>query len=104
MTKVALLIGVGHYEYPDDLKPLVSASKDVAAMQRILLNAQMGEFTEVIPLIAPDPMQMQEAIETLYRDRVKDDLVLLFFSGHGIKDDSGKSFPSGSPVKPQKAN
>jgi Caspase domain len=59
-------------------------------MQRILLNAQVGEFSEVIPLIDPDPMQMQEAIETLYRDRDKNDLVLLFFSGHGIKDDSGK--------------
>jgi len=90
MAKVALLIGVGNYEHPDALKPLVSAPKDVAAMQRILLNAQMGEFSEVIPLIDPDPMQMQEAIETLYRDRAKDDLVLLFFSGHGIKDDSGR--------------
>ncbi|XHX77078.1 MAG: caspase domain-containing protein [Stenomitos frigidus ULC029] len=92
MTKVALLIGVGNYEHPDALKPLVSAPKDVAAMQRILLNAQMGEFSEVTPLIDPDPMQMQEAIEALYRDRAKDDLVLLFFSGHGIKDDSGKLY------------
>jgi GUN4-like/Caspase domain len=92
MAKVALLIGVGNYEHPDALKPLVSAPKDVAAMQRILLNTQMGEFSEVTPLIDPDPMQMQEAIETLYRDRAKDDLVLLFFSGHGIKDDSGKLY------------
>jgi len=92
MAKVALLIGVGNYEHSDDLKPLVSAPKDVAAMQRILLNAQMGEFSEVIPLIDPDTMQMQEAIETLYRDRAKDDLVLLFFSGHGIKDDSGNLY------------
>ncbi len=92
MAKVALLIGVGNYEHPDAVKPLVSAPKDVAAMQRILLNAQMGEFSEVIPLIDPDPMQMQDAIETLYRDRAKDDLVLLFFSGHGLKDDSGKLY------------
>ncbi|MGL5058452.1 MAG: caspase, EACC1-associated type [Microcoleus sp.] len=92
MAKFALLIGVGHYEHPDYLKPLVSAPKDVNAMQRILLNPEMGNFTEVIPLIDPEPMQMQEAIETLYRDRAKDDLVLLFFSGHGIKDDSGKLY------------
>jgi len=92
MAKVALLIGVGNYEHPDAVKPLVSAPKDVAAIQRVLLNPQMGEFSEVIPLIDPDPMQMQEAIETLYRDRAKDDLVLLFFSGHGIKDDSGKLY------------
>ena len=92
MVKVALLIGVGNYEHPDHIKPLVSAPQDVAAMQRILLNPQMGDFSEVIPLIDPDPMQMQEAIETLYRDRGKDDLVLLFFSGHGLKDDGGKLY------------
>jgi tetratricopeptide (TPR) repeat protein len=33
---------------------------------------------------------MQEAIETLFSGRTKDDLVLLFFSGHGVKDDQGK--------------
>jgi len=92
MAKVALLIGAGNYEYPDDVKPLVSPPKDVAAMQRILSNPQMGDFSEVISLIDPDPMQMQEAIETLYRDRAKDDLVLLFFSGHGLKDDGGKLY------------
>jgi len=69
MAKVALLTGAGNYEHPDDVKPLVSPPKDVAAMQRILLNPQMGDFSEVIPLIDPDPMQMQEAIEALYRDR-----------------------------------
>jgi uncharacterized caspase-like protein len=89
MAKVALLVGVGNYEHSTDLKPLASASKDVAALQRVLLNPNMGGFSEVVPLTDPDPMQMQGAIESLYRDRTKDDLVLLFFSGHGIKDDRG---------------
>jgi uncharacterized caspase-like protein len=35
---------------------------------------------------------MEEAIETLFFNRQKDDLVLLYFSGHGIKDDSGRLF------------
>lgn len=33
---------------------------------------------------------LEEAIDTLFRDRQKDDLVLLYFSGHGIKDETGK--------------
>ncbi|RCJ41645.1 hypothetical protein A6769_01675 [Nostoc punctiforme NIES-2108] len=33
---------------------------------------------------------LQEAIETLFSDRSKDDLVVLYFSGHGIKDENGK--------------
>ena len=35
---------------------------------------------------------MQEAIEMLFSERTKDDLALLFFSGHGIKDDAGRLY------------
>lgn len=33
---------------------------------------------------------MEEAIETLFSGRQKDDLVLLYFSGHGVKDEAGR--------------
>ncbi len=92
MAKVALLVGVGNYDRLEDLKPLASALKDVEAMRRILQNSEMGEFAEVMPLIDPDPMQFQGAIESLYRDRDKTDLLLLFFSGHGIKDEQGNLY------------
>ncbi|MEE4247527.1 MAG: caspase family protein, partial [Kangiellaceae bacterium] len=35
---------------------------------------------------------MQEAIEGTFSGRKKDDLVLLFFSGHGVKDSNGKLY------------
>jgi hypothetical protein len=35
---------------------------------------------------------MEEAIETVFFNRQKDDLVLVYFSGHGIKDDSGRLY------------
>ncbi|MEG3955069.1 caspase, EACC1-associated type [Microcoleus sp. herbarium2] len=90
MTKVALLIGVSEYE--PGLNPLSAAVKDVAAMQRVLLDPEMGGFDQVKPLTNPDPQVMQYEIETLFSGRDKDDLVLLFFSGHGIKDDSGRLY------------
>jgi uncharacterized caspase-like protein len=86
MAKFALLIGVSEYE--PGLSPLPAAVKDVAAFQRILQDAEMGGFDEVKTLINPDPQSMQYAIETLFTGHSKDDLELLFFSGHGIKDDS----------------
>jgi uncharacterized caspase-like protein len=86
MAKFALLIGVSEYE--PGLNPLPAAVKDVAAFQRILQDAEMGGFDEVKTLINPDPQTMQYAIETLFTGHSKDDLELLFFSGHGIKDDS----------------
>jgi uncharacterized caspase-like protein len=86
MAKFALLIGVSDYQ--PGLNPLPAAVKDVAALQRIFQDSEMGGFDEVKTLINPDPQAMQYAIETLFSGHSKDDLELLFFSGHGIKDDS----------------
>jgi uncharacterized caspase-like protein len=44
----------------------------------------MGGFDEVNPLIDPDPVTMQIAIGKLLRGCKREDLALLFFSGHGI--------------------
>lgn len=90
MKKVALLIGVSNYQ--PGLNPLPSAEQDVRELQRVLQNPEIGGFDEVTPLLNPDLMKMQEAIEALFRERERDDLILLFFSGHGIKDDAGKLY------------
>ena len=90
MAKVALLIGVG--EYGLGLNPLPSAVKDVEAMQRVLQHPEMGQFDQVKALTNPAPQEMQEEIETLFANRNKDDLILLFFSGHGVKDDSSRLY------------
>ena len=90
MAKVALLVGVGEYEL--GLNPLPAAVKDVDALQRILKDSEMGNFDEVKVLINPDRQVMEYEVETLFSGRSKDDLVLLFFSGHGIKDDSNNLY------------
>ncbi|MBD2412402.1 substrate-binding domain-containing protein [Nostoc calcicola FACHB-3891] len=90
MAKVALLIGVSEYE--PGLTPLPAAIKDVEAMQRVLLHPDIGSFDDVKLLVNPQRQAMEEAIENLFAGRPKDDLVLLFFSGHGIKDEGGKLY------------
>ncbi|WP_138501573.1 caspase domain-containing protein [Nostoc sp. PA-18-2419] len=90
VAKVALLIGVSEYE--PELNPLPAAVKDIEALQRVLKDREMGGFDEVKVLPNPDRQQMESEIETLFSGRTKDDLVLLFFSGHGIKDDAGKLY------------
>ncbi|PSR16648.1 Clp protease [filamentous cyanobacterium CCP3] len=90
MAKLALLIGVS--EYAQGFNALPAAAKDVEAMRRVLLHPEMGGFDSVQPLINPDLGAMQEAIEVLFKNRQRDDLVLLFFSGHGVKDASGKLY------------
>ncbi|MCL1469370.1 caspase, EACC1-associated type [Argonema antarcticum] len=88
--KVALLIGVS--EYGEGIPPLSAPPNDVAAMKRVLENHQMGQFDEVETLIDPELVQMTKAIQKLFKSCGKDDLVLLFFSGHGITDDDNKLY------------
>jgi formylglycine-generating enzyme required for sulfatase activity len=108
MAKVALLIGVS--EYKPGFDPLPAAVKDVEAIRRVLLNPEMGDFAleDITVLKNPQPLQMQYAIYNLFTNRQNDDLVLLYFSGHGIKDESGRLYlascetykENGSLVKP----
>ena len=94
VNKVALLIGVSEYE--PDLNPLPGSVKDVDAMLRVLVNPEMGGFAEtnITVLKNPQRQEMENAIYRLYADRHRDDLVLFYFSGHGIKDEKGNLYLS----------
>jgi hypothetical protein len=97
MSKCALLVGVSNY--PPGLNALPSAIRDGEAMQTVLQSPEIGKFDEANLITDPNTLQMQEAIETLFSGRKKDDLVVLFFSGHGIKDNSGKLYLATSITK-----
>lgn len=90
MAKVALLIGVSDYQF--GLNPLPAAVRDIQAIQQVLKHPDMGGFDQVQVLSNPDPLTMQESIEALFGERSKEDMTLLFFSGHGVKDDRGRLF------------
>ena len=86
--KVALLIGVSQYEA--GLPPLPAAPHDVEAMRTVLQDPKIGGFNGVETLINPDPNKMRLAINRLFASCQKEDLAVLFFSGHGITDDDGR--------------
>lgn len=92
MAKIALLIGVSEYE--PGLDGLPSAVNDVTAMQQVLTNPEMGEFAAdaVTVLQNPSRQTMETAIYNLFANRQKEDLVLLYFSGHGVVDDGGEFY------------
>jgi branched-chain amino acid transport system substrate-binding protein len=92
MAKYALLIGVS--EFPPGLKSLPSVVSDVNAMEEMLRDAEIGDFTNVKQLLNPKPQPMREAIEELFANREREDLLLLYFSGHGITDENGRLYLS----------
>ncbi|BAY40386.1 hypothetical protein NIES2111_47690 [Nostoc sp. NIES-2111] len=89
MAKVALLIGISEYE--QGLTPLPKAVNDVEAIRRVLVNPEMGGFAEadVTVLKNPERQEMETAIFQLYTNCQKDDLVLFYFSGHGVTVENG---------------
>nr|VFK11010.1 MAG: Formylglycine-generating enzyme, required for sulfatase activity, contains SUMF1/FGE domain [Candidatus Kentron sp. LPFa]VFK30456.1 MAG: Formylglycine-generating enzyme, required for sulfatase activity, contains SUMF1/FGE domain [Candidatus Kentron sp. LPFa] len=93
MEKHALLIGVSQYS-ASDLSPLPAAVADARALRRVLRHPEMGGFIDanVTLLEDPDRQAMETAIEELFSGRGKDDLALLYFSGHGLKDDAGRLY------------
>ncbi|WP_295434442.1 caspase family protein [uncultured Thiodictyon sp.] len=82
--KYALLIGNDCYtDFPDLKVP----AADVAGLRRVLADPGIGGFgDDVRVLMNPDLRPAQEAISELFARRTRDDLVLLYFSGHGEPD------------------
>jgi hypothetical protein len=86
MARSALLLGVSEYF---SLAPLPCAKKDVLEMEQVLLTG--GFLRENIArVINPDLHTMQVESQNLFSNRGRDDLVLFYFSGHGMQDKLGK--------------
>lgn len=100
MARVALLIGTE--QYGDGFKSLPAAPKDVAAWADVLRNPEMGGFEDVRTLIDPTHSDMAQTIEAWFRSHTKEDLALLFISGHGIKDDDLKLYFAASDSRKEK--
>ena len=93
MNRYALLVGNSNYEDPA-LRPLPSAVRDVKALQQILINPEIGGFaeSEVRVLMDADRKAIEDAIWRLFADRKRDDLLLFYFSGHGVTEPKSKDF------------
>jgi hypothetical protein len=87
-AKVALLIGVS--DYGPGFAPLPGVRRDLEAIQQVLEDAAIAGFTQVQTLLNPNRQEMAEAIESLFLDRQPDDLVLLYFSGHGLVNEASE--------------
>ena len=83
-TKSALIIA--NYQYQDpELRQLVTPAQDAESLARVLSNPAIGGF-EVRTLINEPSHKVSLEIESFCDNRKRDDLLLVYFSGHGIKD------------------
>ncbi|WP_231493913.1 AAA domain-containing protein [Nocardiopsis sp. CNT312] len=83
--RTAILIGVNRYEEFDDL---YSPRADVRELDRALRDN--GHYDRVEALVDPTRTEAMETLEATLAEGSPGDLVLVSFSGHGLKDKRGR--------------
>lgn len=88
--RLALVIASYTYDDPG-LRQLTAPAHDAEAFAAVLQDERIAGF-EVTMLVNAANHRVGEAIGDFYRDRRRDDITLLYFTGHGLKDDEGRLY------------
>src|SRR5579862_1830991 len=89
--KLALL--VGNSEYGDaTFTKLNVPEADVGSLARLLSDPDVGGFDDVKTLINESCDNIRRATARFYWDKGRDDLLVFYFSGHGVRDDEGRLY------------
>jgi Caspase domain len=87
-----LALVVANASYSDEgLERLTSPAQDAAALTRVLGNPAIGGF-EVSAVVDSNSGEVIEAVEGFLADVERSDLLLLYFSCHGLKDEYGRLY------------
>lgn len=88
--RCALIIANSEFNDPK-LSRLATPGADAESLAKVLGDPKIGDFD--VSTLVNEPMQnVRREIARFYSNKKKDDLLLLYYSGHGIKDDSGNLF------------
>ncbi|MGH3779111.1 MAG: caspase, EACC1-associated type [Pseudonocardiaceae bacterium] len=87
-TRAALLVGCSEYE-DAGFPPLPAPIQDISALKRVLGDPSIGDFA-IDTVFNRPAAAVSEEIENLFADRKPDDLLLLYFSCHGVLDAKGR--------------
>ena len=86
--RLALIIGNSLYS-DTTLARLQTPDVDVGALGEILLDSDLGGFDDVNVLLNMSSHVIRRSIASFFAKRSREDLLLLYFSGHGVLDDQG---------------
>src|SRR6266496_6672416 len=89
--KYALIIGNNKYDDPK-LAQLKTPAADSAALAKVLDDKTIGSFDQVTSLVNQSESKVRRAVSAFLTEKKPDDLVLLYFSGHGVLDDRGRLY------------
>jgi Caspase domain len=96
----ALIIANDDYEQ-EALQNLLAPGADAEKLRQVLGDQQIGGFAVQVVQNRPSYV-IEEQIEDLFAESRPDDLLLLHFSGHGLKSESGELFFAASNTRPNR--
>ncbi|MEU5311917.1 caspase family protein [Streptomyces sp. NPDC021562] len=101
MTESRHALIIANDRYVDQgLKKLRAPAQDAAALAGVLEDPQIGEFkVQVVHNARAD--EMRRSIQRFFKDRRRDDTLLLHFSCHGLKSESGELYFAAGDTEPQ---
>lgn len=86
----ALIVASSDYADPE-LRQLQTPATDARALEAVLRDPGIGGF-EVRTLLNRPSQEVTLAVEEFFADRQPDDMLLVHFSCHGIKDEDGELY------------
>ncbi len=90
---------VANYDYEDPgLRRLRAPAHDAEQLARVLRDRSIGGF-DVRTVRNESAPTINETVEDFFADRSPEDLLLLYFSGHGVKDEDGELYFAAAPTK-----
>ncbi len=89
--KLALIIGNSQYQDPN-LAKLVTPGEDANDLAAVLRSPDIGGFDSATTLINETDATIRLSIEDFFADKKPDDLLVLYFSGHGVRDEQGQLY------------
>lgn len=96
----ALIIANDTYEQAA-LRDLRAPAADAEALRRVLSDPQIGDFAVQVARNEPSHL-IQAQIEDVFSEGRTDELLLLHFSGHGLKSESGELFFAARNTRPDR--
>ncbi|SOD71874.1 uncharacterized protein DUF4190 [Jatrophihabitans sp. GAS493] len=101
MTYRALLIGNSTFEADAGLNPLNAPTKDVARLHRALVDSETGLFSdENVRLVTERKHdEILDELDEFFASGGREDLMLLYYSGHGLLDDHSHLYLCGRDTR-----
>jgi formylglycine-generating enzyme required for sulfatase activity len=90
-AKLALVIANTEYQDANFAK-LTAPGKDAEEFAHVLRDAELAAFEDVQVLLNEGESKIRRSIARFFAERKRDDLLLLYFSGHGIRNGQGQLF------------